>query len=74
MSHNALAETINGLSETEMVHRQGPWRTMQDLELAPLGWGGWFDHRRLLGPIGNIPPTEAEKNVYAQRDLPDMVA
>ena len=71
---NALAETINGLYKTELVHRQGPWRNMQDLELATLGWVDWFNNRRLLGPIGNIPPAEAEKNFYAQRDVLDMVA
>jgi transposase InsO family protein len=71
---NALAETINGLYKTELVHRQGPWRNMQDLEMATLGWVDWFNHRRLLGPIGNIPPAEAEENFYAQRDVLDMVA
>jgi transposase InsO family protein len=71
---NALAETINGLYKTELVHRQGPWRTMQDLELATLGWVDWFNNRRLLGPIGNIPPAEAEENFYAQLDVFDMVA
>ncbi len=71
---NALAETINGLYKTELVHRQGPWRNMQDLEMATLGWVDWFNNRRLLGPIGNIPPAEAEQNYYAQRDVFDMVA
>jgi transposase InsO family protein len=71
---NALAETINGLYKTELVHRQGPWRNMQDLEMATLGWVDWFNHRRLLGPIGNIPPAEAQQNFYAQRDVLDMVA
>jgi len=71
---NALAETINGLYKTELVHRQGPWRNMQDLEMATLGWVDWFNNRRLLGPIGNIPPAEAEQNFYAQRDVLDMVA
>jgi len=73
-SINALAETINGLYKTELAHRQGPWRNMQDLELATLGWVDWFNNRRLLGPIGNIPPAEAEENFYAQRDGLDMVA
>jgi len=73
-SDNALAETINGLYKTERVHRQGPWRSMQALELATLGWVDWFNNRRLLGPIGNIPPAEAEENYYAQRDAFDMVA
>ena len=71
---NALAETINGLYKTELVHRQGPWRNMQDLEMATLGWVDWFNNRRLLGPIGNIPPAEAEENFYAQRNVLDMVA
>ena len=64
----------NGLSKTELVHRQGPWRNMQDLEMATLGWIDWFNNRRLLGPIGNIPPAEAEQNFFAQRDVLDMVA
>ncbi|WP_340251985.1 integrase core domain-containing protein, partial [Sulfitobacter pontiacus] len=68
---NALAETVNGLYKTELVHRQGPWCNMQDLEMATLGWVDWFNHRRLLGPIGNIPPAEAEQNFYAQRDVLD---
>jgi len=71
---NALAETINGLYKNELVHRQGPWRNMQDLEMATLGWVDWFNNRRLLGPIGNIPPAEAEQNFYAQHDVLDMVA
>jgi transposase InsO family protein len=71
---NALAETINGLYKTELVHRQGPWRNMQDLEMTTLDWVDWFNNRRLLGPIGNIPPAETEANFYAQRDVLDMVA
>ncbi len=71
---NALAETINGLYKTELVHRQGPWRNMQELEMATLGWVDWFNNRHLLGPIGNIPPAEAEENFYAQRGVLDMVA
>lgn len=47
---------------------------MQDLEIATLGWVDWLNHRRLLGPIGNIPPAEAEENVYEQRDRLDRVA
>lgn len=71
---NALAETINGLYKTELVHRQGPWHNLQDLEMATLGWVDWFNNRRLLGPIGNIPPAEAEENFYAQRGVFDMGA
>lgn len=71
---NALAETINGLYKTERVRRQGPWSNMQDLEMATLGWVDWFNNRRLLGTIGNIPPAEAEENFYAQLGVLDMVA
>jgi putative transposase len=71
---NTQAETINGLYKTELFHRQGPWRNMQALELATLGWVDCFNNRRLLGPIGDIPPTEAEANYHAQRDVLDMVA
>lgn len=71
---NALAETIDGLYKTELVHRQGPCLNMQDLEMATLGWVDWFNNRRLFGPIGNIPPAEAEDNYFAQHDVFDMVA
>jgi len=54
----ALAEPINGLYKTELLHRQRPWRNMHDLEMATLGWVDWFNSRRLLGPIGFIPPAE----------------
>ncbi len=56
----AVAETINGLYKTELVHRKGPWRNMLDLETATLGWVDWFNNRCLLGSIGNIPPAETE--------------
>ena len=62
---NALAETINGLFKAEVIHRRGPWRTIQAVELATLEWVDWFNNRRLLAPIGNIPPAEAEANYYA---------
>ena len=70
---NALAETINGLYKTKRGHRQGPWRNMQKLEIATLGWVDWFKHRKLRGPIRYIPPAEAEENFYALRDVLDMV-
>ncbi|TJZ81844.1 IS3 family transposase, partial [Paracoccus hibiscisoli] len=53
---------------------QGPWRNMQDLEMATLGRVDWFNNKRLLGPIGNIPPAEAELNFQVQRDMLDLVA
>jgi hypothetical protein len=54
--------------------RQGPWRKLQDLEMAALGWIHWFDNRWLPEPIGNIPPAEAEETFFAQSDVLDMVA
>ena len=63
---NALAETINGLYKAELVHRRTPWRTKESLELATLDWVSWFNHHRLLEPIGYIPPVEAEENYYRQ--------
>ena len=63
---NALAETINGLFKTEVIHRRGPWRSMEAVEFATLEWVDWFNNRRLLEPIGNIPPAEAEARYYAQ--------
>ena len=62
---NALAETINGLYKAEVIHRRGPWRTMEVVEFATLEWVDWFNNRRLLEPIGNIPPVEAEQRYYA---------
>ncbi len=63
---NALAETINGLYKAEMIHRRGPWKTRQAVELATLEWVSWFNSRRLLESIGYIPPAEAEANYYQQ--------
>ena len=63
---NALAETINGLYKTELIHRRAPWKTKESLELATLEWVSWFNHHRLLEPIGYIPPAEAEEDYYRQ--------
>ena len=63
---NALAETINGLFKTEVIHRRGPWRTFEAVEFATLEWVDWFNNRRLLEPIGNIPPAEAEARLLRQ--------
>ena len=63
---NALAETINGLYKTELIHRRAPWKTKESLELATLEWVSWFNNHRLLEPIGYIPPAEAEANYYGQ--------
>src|SRR5690554_3750920 len=71
---NALAETINGLYKAEVIHRRGPWRSFGAVEYATLEWVGWFNNKRLLEPIGNIPPAEAEKNYYAMLDETHMAA
>jgi putative transposase len=71
---NALAETINGLYKTEIIHRRGPWRTVDDVEYATLEWVDWFNHRRLLEPIGNIPPAELELAYYRQLEESAMAA
>jgi putative transposase len=63
---NALAETINGLYKTELIHRRAPWKTKESVELATLQWVHWFNHIRLLEPIGYIPPAEAEANYWRQ--------
>ena len=71
---NALAESINGLYKAEVIHRRGPWRNIESVEFATLEWVDWFNHRRLLEPIGNIPPAEAEANFYAALEQPAMAA
>jgi putative transposase len=73
-SINALAETINGLYKAEAIHRRGPWRSFDAVEFATLEWVDWFNNRRLLEPIGNIPPPEAEEHYYATLDQPAMAA
>ena len=65
---NALAETINGLYKAELIHRRGPWKTREAVELATLEWVSWFNHHRLLESIGYIPPAEAEAKYYRQLD------
>lgn len=71
---NALAETINGLYKAEVIHRLGPWKSIQAVEWETLKWVDWFNNRRLLEPIGNIPPAEAEEQYYAQIADLDRVA
>ena len=71
---NALAETINGLYKAEVIHRRGPWRSFEAVEFATLEWVDWFNHRRLLEPIGNIPPAKAEARYYDQIDGQAMAA
>ena len=67
---NALAETINGLFKTEVIYPNGPWRNVDEVEFATLEWVDWFNHRRLLEPIGNIPPAEFEELYYEDQKRP----
>ena len=71
---NALAETINGLYKAEVIHRRGPWRSFEAVEFATLEWVDWFNNRRLLEPIGNIPPAEAEARYYDQTEARALAA
>jgi len=71
---NALAETINGLYKAEVIHRHGPWRNFETVEFATLEWVDWFNNRRLLEPIGNIPPAEAEERYHAMLAEPAIAA
>jgi len=71
---NALAESVNGLFKAEVIWRRGPWRSMEAVEFATLEWVDWFNNRRLLEPIGNVPPAEAEANYYAAQEPAAMAA
>ena len=65
---NALAETINGLYNAEVIHKDGPWRGLEDGERAALTWVEWFNNRRLLRPIGDVPPAEFEMMYHQQTE------
>jgi transposase InsO family protein len=71
---NALAETINGLYKTEVIRRCGPWRNIDEVEYATLVWVDWFNNRRLLEPLGYLPPAEFEAAYYAAQSSQAMVA
>jgi putative transposase len=71
---NALAETINGLYKTEVIRRRGPWRSLEAVEFATLEWVDWYNNCRLLEPIGNIPPAEAEQRYYAELEARAVAA
>ena len=71
---NALAETVIGLFKTEVIHRRGPWRSFEAVEFATLEWTDWFNNRRLLEPIGNIPPAEAEAAYHASLEAMQIAA
>ena len=65
---NALAETINGLYRAELIRPTGPWRNVEEVEFATLEWVDWFNNRRILEPIGNMPPAESEALYDQQRE------
>jgi putative transposase len=71
---NALAETVIGLFKTEVIRRLGPWRSLEAVEFATLAWVDWFNHRRLLEPIGFVPPAEAEAAFYNALESKPMAA
>jgi putative transposase len=71
---NALAETVIGLFKTEVIRRLGPWRSLEAVEFATLAWVDWFNHRRLLEPIGFVPPAEAEAAFYNALENKPMAA
>jgi transposase InsO family protein len=70
---NALAETIIGLYKTEVIRRRGPWRHIDAVEFATLSWVDWFNNRRLLEPLGYVPPAEFEAAYYRSQSTPAMV-
>jgi len=71
---NALAESVIGLYKTEVIRRRGPWRNLESVEFATLEWIDWFNNRRLLEPIGNVPPAEFEEVYYRSQKTQVQVA
>ncbi len=71
---NALAESVIGLFKTEVIWQRGPWRGLEDVEFATLGWVWWFNHHRLLEPLGYIPPAEHEEAFYRRQENQALVA
>ena len=71
---NALDESVIGLYKTEVIRRRGPWWHLEAVEFATLEWVEWFNNRRLLAPIGNVPPTECEQQYYLAQKAPVMTA
>ena len=70
---NALAESINGLYKTEVIRRRGPWRSIDAVEYATLEWVDWFNNRRLLEPIGYVPPAEYRSGVLSRSAEPGHI-
>ena len=71
---NAMAESVIGLYKTEVIRKKGPWKSLEDVEFATLEWVDWFDNRRLLEPIGYVPPAEYEAMYYQAQATSAVVA
>lgn len=71
---NALAESVIGLFKTEVIRQRSPWRSLEDVEFAVLEWVWWFNHHRLLEPLGYLPPAEYEEAFYSRREVLDLDA
>ncbi len=71
---NAMAETVIGLYKAEVIRQRGPWRHLEAVEFATLEWVDWFNHRRLLEPIGHVPPAEYEEQYYRRHETPALMA
>jgi transposase InsO family protein len=71
---NALAESVIGLYKTEVIRRRGPWRDLEAVEFVTLEWASWFNNRRLVAPIGGVPPAEYEERYYLAQEAPAMMA
>jgi len=71
---NALAETVIGLYKAEVIHRLGPWRDLHQVEYETLAWVHWFNHRRLLEPLGYVPPVEFEQKYHERQGVPAIAA
>jgi transposase InsO family protein len=71
---NALAESVIGLYKTEVIRRRGPWRHLEAVEFATLEWVDWFNNKRLLEPIGNVPPAEFEEAFYRSQETQAQAA
>jgi putative transposase len=71
---NALAESVIGLFKTEEIYRRGPWKGLEDVEFATLEWVAWYNHRRLLAPLGYVPPAEFEQAYYDRQTARDAMA
>jgi transposase InsO family protein len=68
--YNAMAETINGLYKAEVIHKDGPWQSIEQVELATLDWVDWFNNQRIMEPLGYLSPKEFEMIYYEQEERP----